>query len=525
MAKNIGPTEGENEVGLKHSSEKVGRQRTLFVLGVIAILLFAAFLQYSAFNNGLYSKSADESVRTLSAYKLSKQGFTIPVSVWLPGYQLALGLGLKVWPDLLLMPRVLNNVLGLLTLAALGWLAWILFKNRWAVLLTLLLGAAFGPRIVCSVVTFSEIFFAFLLLSGVAFFARWVDEPRPVWVLIGAGCTTLSAGVRYEGWLFVMGMGLMSLFIILKRREEGVRSRVALTVCTCLILGAIPAAWVLFLVVQKLGLFEVFMTSGRYFAGAAGGGTSLASMWKHGPFFQFFVQNLDSLNIFGVFGALAFGIFTPKLRKWLYLPVFAFVVLGLLALAGIALPVHNYWRTSLVWSLLLIPFLAYWIIGQGKNLGQGRKYLVSAVCLVFASLFLFSFSRQAARMTKYSNMDRPDINAGKFIGSYMSRYPKDDRPLLFIEWAGWHFVHVMVASQCPDTFSSVHMLGRIVKRNRIELAKLRSHRIGLLIIEVKTFYSRRYLFRQWKPAYMNARWVILQLPESPEGYKNDSELW
>ena len=516
MAKNNGPAEGENEVGLIHSAEKARPGRTLFVLGVIAMLLFAAFLQYSAFKKGFYSISADESAQTIAAYRWSKQGLSIPVEVWLPGYPLVLGLGLKVWPDLMVTPRVINNILGLLTLLELGWLAWILFKNRWTVLLTLLLGAAFGPRIVCSVVPLNMILFGFLLIGGIAFLARWLDKPRPALLLIGAGLTTLSAGVRYEGWLFAAGMGLMSLLTIRKQRLAGIRHRMSLSLGTCAILCAVPVAWVILLAVQGHNLWEVFTGSARIHALAEFRAGSFRVLWNHGPFFQLFSQNLESLNIFGVFGVLSFGIFSRNLRNWLFLSVFAFVVLGILALGGIAVPAHNYWRTSLIWSLLLIPFSAYWIIGQGKNLGQGRKYLASAVCLVFASLFLFSFCRQATKMTKYSNMDRPDINAGKFLGSYMSRYQKDDRPLLFIEWAGWHFVHVMVASQCPDTFSSVHMLRRIVKRNRIDLVKLRRHRIGLLIIEVKSFYSRRYLFRQWKPAYMNARWVVLQLPASPE---------
>lgn len=499
-------------IGTPHYTEqmeKIRRGRALFVLGVCAALLFAAFLQYSAFNKGLYSKSADESARTLAAYRLSQQGFSIPVGVWLPGYQLVLGFGLKVWPDLFVMPRVLNNVLGLLTLAVLGWLASILFKNRGAVLLTLLLGAAFGPRIVCSVVTFSEIFFAFLLLTGIAFFARWVDQPRPAWLLIGAGFTTLSAGVRYEGWLFVAGMALISFLIILSRRAEAVRGKMNLWVCACVILCSVPAAWVVLLAVQRLSLWDVFTASGRIYAGTADSGTSLNALWKHGVFYQFFVQNLESLNIFGVFGALTLGIFTPKLRKWLFLPVFAFVVLGILSLAGVAIPAHNYWRSSLVWSLLLIPFCAYWIIEQGKHFGRGRRYVSVLVCALFAVVFLFSFNRQAVTMTRYSHMDRPDINAAKFINSYVMGHGENERPRVFIEWADWHFAHVRVASQCPDAFVNVTWLERIIKRGRIDLVKLRRNNIGLLVVEVNTFYKRRSLFGKLKPAYKNARWVAL----------------
>jgi hypothetical protein len=499
-------------------SESAGKEgsrwgRGFFFVAVTAAFVFAAWLQYSAFKGGLYTKSADESARTMTAYGFSKHGFSIPAKAWLPGYQVVLGLGLKAWPDLLLMPRVLNSVLGLLTLAALGWLAWILFKNRWAVLLTLVLGAAFGPRIVCSVVPLCEMMFAFLVITGLVFFALWIDRPRPGRLLAAAAFTTLSAAIRYEGWLFVAGMGLLSLFIIRNRKEEAVRSRRLLAVETCLILGAVPVAWVLMLAFSGRELFDVFMKSGLIYTRTGSDALSLASLWKHSPFHLFFVQNLDSLNIFGVTGVLAFGIFTPKLRKWLWLPLFAFVVLGFLGLAGIAVPAHNYWRSSFVWSLLVVPFSAYWIIEQGRYFGRGRRYVGLVFSLVFASIFLFAFHRQTVAMTRYSDMDRPDLNAAKFIRSYILEHEEGKRPLLFIEWTGWHFLHVRVASQYPEAFVNVHSLRRIIVRGRVNVAKLRRHNIGLLVVAFDTYYSRRSLFGDLKPAYQNARWVVLPLEQ------------
>ena len=492
--------------------KKARGEGTVFVLGVCVALLFAAFLQYSAFHKGFYSISADESAQTLAAYRWSRQRAAIPIEAWLPGYRIVLGLGLKVRPDLMATPRVINNILGLLTLLELGWLAWILFKNRWAVWLTLVLGAAFGPRIVCSVVPLSEMLFALLLIGGITFFAGWIDKARPAWLLIGAALTTLSAGVRYEGWLFAAGMGLMSLMIMRTQRFSGIRHRMSLALCTCAILCAVPVAWVIVLAVQGLNLWEVFTGSASFHALTDIKAGSFAVLWKHGLFFQFFYQNLESLNIFGFFGVVSYGLFNRNLRKWLWLPLSTFVILGLLALGGFAVPAHNYWRTSLIWSLLMVPFCAYWIIGQGRNLGQGRKSLALTVGLIFASLFLFSFCRQTAKMTNHSNMDRPDINAGKFVRSYISRYQEDRRPRVFIEWAGWHFAHVMVASECPDVFSGSHMVGRIVRRNRLEMDKLESHRVALLMVDSKTYSARRYLFSQLKPAYVNARWVVFEIP-------------
>jgi hypothetical protein len=502
---------------LEKNANKNALERPFFIAGVIAVFVFAALLQYSAFKGGLYTKSADESARTLSAYRWSQHAFSIPVRVWLPGYQMIIGLGLKVWPDLFLMPRVLNNVLGLLTLAALGSLAWILFKNRWVVLLTMILGATFGPRIVCSVIPFSEILFAFLLLIGITFFASWIEQARPARLLATAGFMTLSAGIRYEGWLFVAVMGLLSLLIIWERKKELVKRRISLAVCACFILSVVPIVWIALLVANRLNLWELFTTSGRIYAGTRANAHSLSTLWNHGPFFQFFVQNLESLNIFGVFGAITYGVFTPKLRRWLCLPLFAFLALGILALAGFAVPAHNYWRSSLVWSLLLVPFCARWIIDQGRALGRKRRNVGVVVCLLLASIFIFAFHRQTVAMTKYSNMDRADVNVAKFIRSYIKKHHENGQPRFFIEWAGWHFAHVRVASQCPDAFVNFHWIRRILKRNRLNFAKLKRNNVVLLIVEVNTFYSRWSVFRGLKPAYKNVRWIVLPVRQEDEG--------
>jgi hypothetical protein len=407
---------------------------------------------------------------------------------------------------------VINNILGLLTLAVVGWLAWVLFKNRLITVATLVLGGAFGPRIVCSVVPLSEILFAFFLIGGITFFARWLERPRPGRLLIGAALTTLSAGVRYEGWIFVAGMGLISLIIIRKQRSSGTRHRISLALCTGAILCAAPVAWVILLAVQKLNLWEVFIASARFHALADTSSGSFAVLWKQGLFSQFFYRNLESLNILGVFGVVSYGLVNRNMRKWLWFLLSSFVGLGVLALLGFAVPAHNYWRTSLIWSLLIIPFCAYWIIGLGRNLGQGRKYPAFLLSLIFVSLFLFFFCRQTAKMTRYSNMDGPDINAGKFAGSYISCYQEDTRPRIFVDWAGWHYAHVMVASRCPSAFSGVHLLGRLVRRNQLELDKLERYRVALLIVHRKNYSARRHLFSQLKPAYINARWVIFKIP-------------
>jgi hypothetical protein len=501
---------------MRAGSDKAGTdwERIFFVGAALVIMLFAAHLQYSVFKAGLYTKSADESARTLTAYAMSKHGFSIPVRAWLPVYQIVLALGLKAWPDLMLMPRVLNNILGLLTLAALGWLAWILFKNRWTVTLTLLLGAAFGPRVVCSVVPFCEMMYAFLLVAGLAFFALWLERPRPARLLAACAFVTLSAGIRYEGWLFVAGMGLMSLFIIWKGKGEAAGSRRSLAVWACLVLGAVPAAWVALLAFRGRELFDVFMRSGLLYARTGRDAVSMISLWKHGPVFQFFVQNLASLNILGVIGVVAFAILAPKWRKWLFLVAAAFCVLGILALAGFAVPTHNYWRSTFVWSLLLVPFCAYWIIEQGRAIGRGRKYAPVAISVVLAAILFFTFERQTATMAVHSDMDRPDLNAAEFIRSYtagvvVKKERKQKRPLIFIEWNEWHFLHVRVASQRPEEFINVHSLRRIIVRGRIQLTKLMRHNIGLLVVGRGTFYSRRGVFGELRPAYQNARWVVL----------------
>lgn len=496
----------------KPANKKVQPRRSLsFPLAVIAILIFAAICQYLVFAEGLYTKSADESARVLQAYKWSQQKFSVPIGVWLPVYQIFIGLGLKIWPDLMITPRLLNNTIGLLTLLGLGGLAAILFKRRPVTLLTLFLGAVFGPRIVCSVVPFSEILFTFFLIGGLIYFARWIDQPNSVWLLIAAVFTTLAAGVRYEGWLFVAGMGLISIIIIFKQKATPSKQRLSLAMGTCAILCVVPVTWTILLLVSRHNLMEVFTASGQLYAKTGTQLHSFSALWKHGLFYQFFIQNLESLNIFGAFSFIAFGVNNRRLRKWLFLPVSVFVALGIFALVGVAVPAHNFWRTSLIWSFLLIPFSSYWIIDQGKHLSQERKFPALLISLLLVSIFFLCFYGQTVKMSKYSNMDKPDIQVGKFVNSYIKPFPESKRPRIFIEWGGWHFIHVKVVSQCPNVFLNFNSLNRLMKNNQIDVAKLRKHNITLLIVEMNTYAPRRFLFKEFKLAHKNSRWVILGL--------------
>ena len=98
-----------------------------------------------------------------------------------------------------------------------------------------------------------------------------------------------------------------------------------------------------------------------------------------------------------------------------------------------ALPTHNLWRTGLAWNILLIPFVAEYILRRKELIGAGLFILVILLSL-----------NQLRIHTKDSYMTKFDIEAGNKLqelnGSFiMPQY-------------GWEFLNLEVASGKPENF-------------------------------------------------------------------------
>jgi hypothetical protein len=174
--------------------------RSLWI-GCILALLVGAGLQLFFLDRGFLSISWDEAGRTLDAYSWAERG-TVAVWVWLPFNRVVVGLALRIFPDLIVTPRVISGLFGLVAIPAMGWLAHELFEDRRNTLLTLALGALFSQRLALSVAPASAIMFIVFVLSGLALFAQWLRTGRSSALYACAGSVAIAGIERFEAWLF-----------------------------------------------------------------------------------------------------------------------------------------------------------------------------------------------------------------------------------------------------------------------------------------------------------------------------------
>ena len=112
------------------------RQIIWFIVFAIAS---AVCLNTELVMKGFYGISADESGRTLDALQWISRG--TPISdVWLPFHRIVVGLGILLFHDLFITPRVISFLFGLSALTAVIWLAHELFHDRRITCLTAIAG-------------------------------------------------------------------------------------------------------------------------------------------------------------------------------------------------------------------------------------------------------------------------------------------------------------------------------------------------------------------------------------------------
>lgn len=530
------------------------RRNAVMSLVACALLAAAVAVPYAYFRAGLYTKSADESARTIEAWFWTFDKAVVKVDVWLPLHMMLTGLVLDVWPDLILAPRALNMALGMLLLPALAWLAHEIFRSsrsstpplfRPALpaygqvglrsratedqhsilrssrsstlpsaatpLLTMALAAFFGPRVVLSAVPLSEILFILLLTLGLAAMARWLCLGRLRWLLAAAAFIALSAGVRFEGWLFAAALGLFAaVWLHFDRRAPRSRRLLALAGAAVL-LSAMPVYWCGCWYLASGKPFGFLALVGDRYWRVANPDRSFALVWEHGLLYQSWRQNLASLNIIGVAGVVLFLIRARRMAWWLAVPTAVFVVFAALTLTGRTLPTHNFWRIATPFSILLLPFTAHVLLAAAARLGAVRRPLESVMLACAVPVLLIAFHFQCHALAQPSEMDLADLEAGRFVREKLDAYAGPGRPRVFIEDVGVRTVHVKVVSNDPGAFLSQAPLESVVQGDTLDLDAIRARNVAVMVIRAEWAQKIQARLDAFSTAAVNSRWLLLAL--------------
>ncbi len=403
-----------------------------------ASLAAAGCLHLFFFARDFYAIGWDESGRILDAHAWAVHGIS-QSAAWLPFYRLVVGLGLMVYPDLILTPRLISFLFGLASIPAAGWLTHELFGSRPATALTLVLGAFFSQRVALSLAPLSDIMFIFLTLVMVALLARWLRTyKRPV-LLLCALVGALMSTLRYEGWVFgavvFLTAAVSSLFAAERKEHKDL-------LLFGFILFTFPAVWALgtFLTINPAA---VVAADGQQF--------SMSEILRKNPAVEFTYTNLLTMNFLGAFAVFQFiRIGDLRHRAVIAASFSPLLLLSLLLLLMRSAQTGPSWRMIAVWSMLLLPHTAFlltdrrWFSYKGLT---GSKALATGA----TALILVAFVYDIFRIEKASSWAFPDsdIQTGRYLDDAINSNPETK---VLIESSEYFYLNILVASQHPDAF-------------------------------------------------------------------------
>jgi isoprenylcysteine carboxyl methyltransferase (ICMT) family protein YpbQ len=371
---------------------------------------------------------------------------------------------------------------------------------------TAFLSAVFGPRVVLSVVPLTEIEYIAFMIFAMLFYMRWIRSAKFSALLASSVFAALGTTVRYEAWIFVF-VFLLLLFIEPESRKTLFAKRQLLPI-VFLLTCSFPAYWIIssFRENQALLIF-VSSHSDRY--SVVDPKTILKGIW-HNPVTQFIVQNTFSLNVAGMLPAVALFKKDKQLRRFLLLPAISFILFGGIGLTGSELGTHNPWRIAVLWSCLLIPFTAVWVVEQQERFWQyGRTTAV-----VFVMMFFFL--GQLGWLTQKACFTRPRYEAGIFLRDRVRSALGPDEKIL-IDTRTWDYVDLLVVSNEPERFvlnggPSPHKQENLVLSPSIpvDLKILAANPYRYLVFETPLLLNAQSAARCEK-IFSNEEWTIYKI--------------
>lgn len=415
-----------------------------FVLVVLTSFAIAIVLHAVLYASGFYAISADENGRVLDALAWASTS-DILIDAWLPFYQVATGLALRVAPDVFTTPRVLSFAFGLAAHAVLIGLTWELFRRRDITAVAAAISAVLHHRVIFGVVPLAEIMYMTALLAAMALLARRLRTGSTLALLLSACCLALGTTIRYEAWFF--GVVLVILLCIAPlRRAYSVDIRTGEIVAVLAILAAFPLWWMWQQHLHTGHPTGFLVRSPDRFAPMAGGFLLIKALW-HNAAVQFVVQNIITLLILGLLPAFDMWRTDRRARFWLSVPLGALLLLSLVLLAGKGLTTHNPWRLASGWSLLLVPFAACWLV-ESAHRQPGNSVRQWSLPLLVVGVCAWQTVSYARTLSVFS---KADLRIGRTLAQIAPVQPERDSGIL-VETSDWQYLNIVVASGTPARF-------------------------------------------------------------------------
>lgn len=358
------------------------------LVGLAVILAMRMFLSFCLFAtvNEFSLFDGDSCSRILNSWEWAKNPSLQPLAGdWLNLHFWTFGLGLKIYPDTVLVPIIINNVFSLGALIILFMLTVKLFPSNIAGGLLVSGIAAFNPFLIW--LSFSGLpatIFYFLILVGIFCWVEYIKERKTSALIFAATAFLLSTGFRYEAWIFTF---IFSCFVL---REGWLYFREYRIFNWSLFLsGLLVWSFVLYwLIAQKIYCGNYFYFLLYQYEAVAGEGI-LGGLNVIEIIMRFFVNSASPFPrvvVFGsIFGVVLAGIQMFKSKKEVS-DLIIFVSLQYIVLmGGYVFRVGGPWiaKSTAITFLLLLPFCGF-VVFRAIPIRNRCVQIIIAFLLVIA---------------------------------------------------------------------------------------------------------------------------------------------
>jgi hypothetical protein len=221
---------------------------TAAVAGLAGVLVLRLVLHWAVYVAGFEALTADEFSRVYLAAEWARRPWLSWSTAWLPFHMYLYGAVLRVWWDLVAVPRGLTIALGLVSIVLVYGLTLRLAGRRSVALVAALLVAVNPVHLWLGATPLTEmpatVLLAAALLATVVAFAD--GTPRVGWLLVGAAFLALANGFRFEAWMVSLVFSGWLTVVALRRLRDDRSSagpRLAILVAAALP-WLLPMAWI-----------------------------------------------------------------------------------------------------------------------------------------------------------------------------------------------------------------------------------------------------------------------------------------
>lgn len=451
-------------------------RRSIVYLGLL--ILTRAIVQVVLYNRGFISVAADEFFRgILAAQWALEPRFDLATDLtgaWLPFEKYLNGSLMRLWPDVILVPRVTVFVASCLLLVSFFLLVRYLFRSFLVAAVASLFAATVPWFVWLSGTPMLEMYYLAFFFGGLILLVVWLREARRGYWFWAGCCFMLASGFHVQSWILINVTNLLTVgwLVHYLRQRQAVR------------LWRLIGFYLLGNALVLAGAILGFARTGQWFAFFADhtsyskwfyGGYN-ASMWEKLLYYPRLVVENSSGAVW-VLAVLALALlWRDEERGWKGLP---------LVLAGVLLAVYSIMnvfavpataapgRYSMFYVVMLSPYLAYGVHrsvkqvrwSRGSNPGPAHatyfpspsrlrksgRWGAYATAILSVGLFLYGIWWGAARIPDYPRgMALDAVEAGRRLHEVLDQSAFHEPETYMVELRFWDYLAVQLTAGYYD---------------------------------------------------------------------------